>query len=764
MAAAAPPSPGYAASALLEAASRGDSRAVAEWAEGPHGTRLADATGPAPLARSALHVAAEAGHAAVVALLLRLGAQVDVEDAQRSTPLHLAASAGHADVVAALLAHSGNAALSKKDGSGRSVLDCAASTQVLQVVSRQLLESREGRSRALSKVRGPPQTPSSDAGSSGPLQLGPVRGSVPRMREDSRNRLDAVEAALDRQIQQNHYLRSCLTSMADKLALPLPPAPADPTPAEDLDLDGRERLRRLERTVVEADEARVRAHLITRQEVAYLEIVWQHRKAVARTSQTQASACFLTGASDNDTVRISASLSQSGKLPLLPLNRSGVPAADSMPFPSATPPAGSARYASGKESGPPTPQRPAVAKRACPPPAAARDSPPAAMPQGSQPRLWSHAPVPGGTSPVSRDARLLTSERQELERELDDLRRLRDQRGITPSPMKGAFRGDPAALGEEPGEDQMREGVWTLEARIARRQREIDAVILAEQLAASEQADPGELSRILAVREEQRLEHERRLYEEAQEAAERESEQRFAAHRRKLEAMERDHLEAKRHRAEQESKVNVRKSAEAERLAIREELRAKRELLEQKHPDLRTFATAEKAAATKAPAVEVGAVSPQPPRGREDPDDPIITEVPAGAGWRVATTPRTPVPPTPPSDSPQKPASAVGPAAASDSPCERPPLVSPNAVAAEGAAPEAGSSSSQGPRQSSKVFLTRRERIAAGVGARPEPSDGSGPSPYSKHAPPLRKLFRNGRAVSDGVYPIQSTAPRSAET
>ena len=57
-----------------------------------------------PSGRTALHAAAYAGHAEVVAFLLKHGAPVDARDNKDRTPLHLAAYAGQADVIRALLA------------------------------------------------------------------------------------------------------------------------------------------------------------------------------------------------------------------------------------------------------------------------------------------------------------------------------------------------------------------------------------------------------------------------------------------------------------------------------------------------------------------------------------------------------------------------------------------------------------------------------------------------------------------------------------
>jgi ankyrin repeat protein len=53
--------------------------------------------------QTALHLAARAGHAAVVALLLAHGAPPDVEDENGRTPLLLAAIEGHVAALGTLL-------------------------------------------------------------------------------------------------------------------------------------------------------------------------------------------------------------------------------------------------------------------------------------------------------------------------------------------------------------------------------------------------------------------------------------------------------------------------------------------------------------------------------------------------------------------------------------------------------------------------------------------------------------------------------------
>lgn len=66
---------------------------------------------PPPVASSAadgttaLHLAAGAGHASVVSLLLQKGAWADAEDSHDETPLHAAAKRGHVACLDALLQH-----------------------------------------------------------------------------------------------------------------------------------------------------------------------------------------------------------------------------------------------------------------------------------------------------------------------------------------------------------------------------------------------------------------------------------------------------------------------------------------------------------------------------------------------------------------------------------------------------------------------------------------------------------------------------------
>ena len=66
--------------------------------------------------RSALHLAAQAGHSAIVQTLLDSGASVDARDATQTTPLMLAAQGGHRDVIDALLESKADVAARNADG------------------------------------------------------------------------------------------------------------------------------------------------------------------------------------------------------------------------------------------------------------------------------------------------------------------------------------------------------------------------------------------------------------------------------------------------------------------------------------------------------------------------------------------------------------------------------------------------------------------------------------------------------------------------
>ena len=74
-----------------------------------------------------LHAAAMYGRAQIAEVLIRAGADIDVncelDPCYSGTPLHVAAFFGHVDVVRVLLAHGANAAL--LDDHGETPLQCA---------------------------------------------------------------------------------------------------------------------------------------------------------------------------------------------------------------------------------------------------------------------------------------------------------------------------------------------------------------------------------------------------------------------------------------------------------------------------------------------------------------------------------------------------------------------------------------------------------------------------------------------------------------
>eukprot|EP00756_Hemistasia_phaeocysticola_P021407 Hpha_TRINITY_DN15773_c0_g2::TRINITY_DN15773_c0_g2_i1::g.38961::m.38961 len=673
---------------LFQAASSGDVRAVAAWHErqqAPGGPWVSvSERGPPPLSRTALHQAALEGHAAAVALLLRLGADPSVCDGEGGTALHLAAEAGHSDAVAALLAHTGSKSISVRDATGRTVADCAnGNAQVLGILTRQLLASREG-----SAHRRPPlgdseaRVPSAGKGDS-------LQSDLMRQTHETNQRLVEMEERMKQQATQNEYLKECLTALATQLHQPLPPAPRESQSSWP---------QKGSPAVMEADEGRVRLRLSQQQDVAFQDLVWQERKWVVRNSR----AALVSPQPRKNS-------GGTGMLQTADFGPGGTAS-------SAAPRFGSVRSSVGAAA----PQQPASRRV----PAPVRDTPPVAEARGSLRRLWNQAPPPqsGGGPSVSpgacrgRDARLLTCERNELERELEELRRLRDARGVTPSPLKNQDEED----GEEGG---MREGVWTLEARIMQRQREIDAVILAEQLASGSLGEGGEaseLQHLLAAREAERLRHERMLYEEAARAAEQDSELRFAPHRRKLEMLEREHQESKRHTHET-SPERTGGSGGGTRGDNSTDLVSPRRVVP-------------KVGDT---SIITNTNSPSTQPVRRDPADPIITEVPL-------TPPRKPFPPV------AAQAAGPGPAAVNRSQPWPPagPATTPRTFAPE-TAPTARAPPPPKPEEEPKVFLTRRERIAAGLAATgtgelsPTPAKGAATevtSPYTQHAPPLRKL------------------------
>uniref|UniRef100_A0A673JNN7 Uncharacterized protein n=1 Tax=Sinocyclocheilus rhinocerous TaxID=307959 RepID=A0A673JNN7_9TELE len=80
-----------------------------------------------------LHLAAEHGkEPALMALLLRVGAQINSVTQDGLTPLHLASQSGHTEAVAQLL--EGKADIHVKDKQGRTALHCAAAQGEVSVI------------------------------------------------------------------------------------------------------------------------------------------------------------------------------------------------------------------------------------------------------------------------------------------------------------------------------------------------------------------------------------------------------------------------------------------------------------------------------------------------------------------------------------------------------------------------------------------------------------------------------------------------------
>lgn len=108
---------------LHAAAKRGDARgcrALLEAAAGATAVDEADADG-----QTALHWAADGGHANVAAVLLEFGASPDAQDADGSTPLHMACVCEQLDVARLLVERGADVGL--RDGDGQSAADLAPS-------------------------------------------------------------------------------------------------------------------------------------------------------------------------------------------------------------------------------------------------------------------------------------------------------------------------------------------------------------------------------------------------------------------------------------------------------------------------------------------------------------------------------------------------------------------------------------------------------------------------------------------------------------
>lgn len=85
---------------------------------------------------TALHNAADAGHAVTAAVLLAYGAAVDARDSNGMTPLMVAARSGRAEVAATLLAS--GADINARDGRGRTALDwCRAESMTDKMLAKQ---------------------------------------------------------------------------------------------------------------------------------------------------------------------------------------------------------------------------------------------------------------------------------------------------------------------------------------------------------------------------------------------------------------------------------------------------------------------------------------------------------------------------------------------------------------------------------------------------------------------------------------------------
>ena len=96
----------------------------------------ADSRGASPL-----HLAAFAGHEAVVAVLLTHGANINLTNNNDWFPLHIAAFAGHEDVVALLLAKGANFNQSNNDG--QKPIDLAKTQKIKDMLLAHKKEKQE---------------------------------------------------------------------------------------------------------------------------------------------------------------------------------------------------------------------------------------------------------------------------------------------------------------------------------------------------------------------------------------------------------------------------------------------------------------------------------------------------------------------------------------------------------------------------------------------------------------------------------------------
>ena len=117
--------------ALHIAASEGHHKVCAVLLDSENGT---DVNAKTQLGRTPLHIAALKGHLILVQMLIRKGAELNLQDTDQNTPLHLAASMDHSDTVEFLL-HSG-AHPYVRNSIGKTAADAAASLAVFEVFKR----------------------------------------------------------------------------------------------------------------------------------------------------------------------------------------------------------------------------------------------------------------------------------------------------------------------------------------------------------------------------------------------------------------------------------------------------------------------------------------------------------------------------------------------------------------------------------------------------------------------------------------------------